>query len=454
MIRLIDREMELRFLLEKYKSNKAEFIVIWGRRRIGKTWLVAKSIEGKKALYFLGRRESKEETIERMNRKLIELTRDTSLLSRPLRDWEQILEYLGNLGKIIVILDEFQYILDRFPELPGILQDFWDRNKESMQLKLVLTGSSVGMMEREVLSSKSPLYGRRTGQWKLGKIPVTYLPEFFPDYSIESLVKIFSITDMIPGYLVRIDPERTVEENIVREFLFKGGFFYSEAEFLLKEELREPSNYMTILETIASGSTRLGEISSKTGFDKSYLSKYLKILVNLDIVQVEAPIFSSKKKRIRGSLFKLSDNYFDFWFNFVYPNRDWLEVGRIEEVQSLLKRDINQYYGYKFEEFCRRLLSENMRVGRWWHKDKEIDIVGIPREGPVVFGEAKWREDLDAREMARDLMERVRLVPYEGEYEIWLFGKSFKRKIRSHEGVRVRCVDLRKIERMVKRRKV
>ena len=455
MRKFIDREQELEFLTKKYQSGEAELIVLYGRRRIGKTELLLRFAQDRPVIYFLGRMESGPETIRRFNRLLAERFEDRTLLDVPLPGWDAILEYMAKRmeSRAVVILDEFPFIVDRFPEIVSILQDKWDSMLGKTKMMLVLTGSSVGMMEKHALSYKSPLYGRRTGQWQLAPMPLRCLREFFPSYSIEDLFRVYATLDAIPGYLAKFSPDKEIWENIEEKVLSKGEFLYEEVEMLMREELRDPSNYMSILSAIAGGATALNEIRNRTQLDKSLLSKYIFTLMNLGIVERRIPVTESYKGRLgaKGAIYFLKDNFIDFWFRFVYLNKQRLEAGETDSVLDDIKREFNRYISIKFEDIVSTLVPylhviDATRIGRWWHKDREIDVVALDeRNKEVLFCECKWEENVDAEKILEHLRTTAAHVDWhrkKRKEHYAIFARSFERKV---DG----CFDMNDIENLI-----
>jgi AAA+ ATPase superfamily predicted ATPase len=464
MSRFINRTNELKFLEKKYKSKEAEFIIIYGRRRIGKTELLLKFCENKESMYFIGRLESKEETIKRFNNLLIERFGNTKLLSSPLSNWDAIFDYIAeNVDKrLILVIDEFPFLVDRSPEIISIIQDKWDSKLKNTEIMLILSGSSISMMEKYALDYKSPLYGRRTGQWKVDKMNVIHLKEFFPNYSIEDLIRIYSYLDTIPGYLTKFLYGHSLTKNLEEKIFSKGEFLYEEIEILLREELRDPSNYMSIISAIAGGLTAFNEIYNKTGLDKSLLSKYISVLENLGILEKIIPVTESYKSKLkaRGALYSLKDNFFDFWFKFVYLNKQELEKGNANIVLANIKQDIEQYVSKKFENFAKEVVSLGVlgsfsKIGRWWDKKREIDIVAINEDKKeILFGECKWSNNVNALSIISGLSEKTKYVYWHNQdrkESFAVFAKSFSKKISKFEGKKVQCFDLKNIEKSLEK---
>lgn len=422
MSRFINRKQELEFLFKKYDSGAPELIIIYGRRRIGKTELLNEFSKNRDALYFLGRAESKPDTIRRLNLFLMESFDDTSLARSPITDWDGFFEYLAAKGesRLAIIIDEFPFIADKFPEILSILQDVWDNLLNKSKIMLVLCGSSIGMMEKYTMDYKSPLYGRRTGQWMVDKLDVVHLKKFFPQYTLEDLFTLYSVADAIPGYLLKFDGTAQVWENIEKRILSKGEFLYEEVELLLREEFRDPSNYMSILSAIAGGLTGLNDICNETHMDKSFLSKYLSVLEKVGIIEKVMPVTAGFKQKIRatGTQYIIKDNFFDFWFRFVYSNLPELERGNSAAVASVIKTEFPRYAGGKFERFVMELfphlgIFQHTRIGRWWHKDKEIDIVALNENtGDILFCECKWQNRKTDVTTLKELLDKSRFVDW------------------------------------------
>ena len=420
----INRTRELAFLQRKYDSDKAEFILIYGRRRIGKTELLNKFSLHRPTLYFLGRAESKTDTLRRFNLMLMEHFKDISLARSPLSSWDDCLEYLAEKAsdRLVLVIDEFPLIAVKFPDLLSILQDKWDNLFNDTKIMLILCGSSVSMMEKYTLDYNSPLYGRRTGQWMVDRLDIVHLKEFFPSYSFEDILTLYSVIDTIPGYLMQFDSNTPVWENIEGKILSKGEFLYEEVEILLREELRDPSNYMSILSSIAGGLTAFNEISGKTRLDKSLLSKYLYTLVRLGIIEKSLPVTEGFKRKLKayGAKYSIKDNFFDFWFRFVYTNLSELERGNSTAVAGRIRKEFPVYLGKKFERIMidifphLGIFSEGRSftgIGRWWHKDKEIDIVALNENtAEIVFCECKWQNRETGVGVLEDLLNKSKYV--------------------------------------------
>ena len=450
--KFVDRKEELGFLEERYKTNLAEFVVLYGRRRVGKTELLLKFLENKKGVYLLASTEGDRQNIKDFSKAVGRFIGDENLGAIEFDGWQSFFEALFKhkafdamlkKEKIAIIIDEFPFLIQSNKDTPSIFHKIWELIMKKENIMLVLSGSSVAVMESEVLDKKSPLYGRRTGQWQLQPLHFSYLKEFLP-YSFEELAMVWFVTGGIPAYLQKFNPKRSFWENIQNAVLQKGAYLHTEAELLLNDEFREPKNYKLIFKAIALGSNTLGEICNNTGLDKSMVSKYLDVLKSLHIVREEIPVTASRKFKRR--LYLISDSYFNFWFRYVYPNKIDLEAGRSEEITALVKKDFSDYAGHMFEVLVDDLIRTKYvlkqfsfsEIGRWWHGGEEIDIVAINEATKdIVFTECKWQKlsYKDAEKLIAALKEKSKHVD-------WNVGKRkeyfaiFAKKIEGKEALR------------------
>jgi hypothetical protein len=432
MIQLfVNREEELRFLEEHYSTKSAELIVIYGRRRIGKTELSLKFSKDKPQIYFLADRRPEHELMQDLKLRMSIYLKDESFAKLNIKDWNELFQEFWKWnkdGRTIIILDEFPMLIEGNHAIPSIFQKIWDLNLKDKNVMLILLGSSIGMMETEVLDYKSPLYGRRTGQWKLYPLKLLDLKPFFPRYDSESLISVYGCLGGVPAYLLKFDPEKDFWKNCEEKILKKGEFLYEEAEFLLREELREPRNYSSILKAIAQGAKSYGEILSLTGMDKSMLSKYTSVLEDLGFIKRIYPIGIRPKPR--KGLYTIADNYLRFWFKYVFPNKVELEIGNTSYVLKKICEDYNTYLGQTFEQVAYEFLIEAKRkgslsfsfktLGSWWFKDKEIDIVAIDEEKlTATFFEVKWGSlsKEDCERILNDLKAKASMLTWNRKKE-------------------------------------
>lgn len=442
--KFVNREDELKFLESRYQSNSPEFIVIYGRRRVGKTELMLKFLENKNGVYFLASKEGDRQNIKDFSQTAGRVLNDEYFGQIEFPDWFTLFESvfkhrkfreLAEKNKFILIIDEFPYLIHSNKAIPSVFQKIWELCMKKENIMLVLSGSSVSVMESEVLGYKSPLYGRRTGQWQLDPLDFKHLGEFLP-YSKEDLVLLWSIVGGIPEYLLKFDTNLSLWDNVRNNVIQKGTYLYEEVEYLLNEEFREPKNYKLIFKAIALGYNRLGEICNYTGLDKSMVSKYLDVLNKLHILREEIPVTASLKFKRR--LYFIHEPFFNFWFRFIYSNRIDLEANRQNEVLEVIKRDFPMYCGPIFEVLVTELLMRKQilidhpftKIGRWWHKDKEIDVVALnDATKEILFVECKWKSlsRRQAEVVLGELSEKSRHVDWNNAARMEYFGIIGKR---------------------------
>ncbi len=417
MARFVDRVEELKTIKERLSCDGFELIVIYGRRRVGKTRLVLEAIKEFPHVYYLAVEGDNvrhfKETAERVFPE-VRYARE---------DWEALLHALR--GKVIVI-DEFPNLIKEDHRVLSEFQRVIDTDLSDSNTKLILLGSSVSMMTEKVLSYKSPLYGRRTGSIKLKPLKFFHLREFFPRASWEELVEVYGMTDGIPFYITQV--RLPFWEWLDRELRNPVSFFRDEVDFLLRYEFTETRTYRRILEAIALGKTTPKEIRDFTGMRHSEITPYLRNLIETGLVVREVPI--TKKPNSKLGRYYVADNFLAFWFRFIYPNLSLMEEG-IFDVNEI-RGAYNNYLGPIFEKIARQFLIELNRaeklpfkftkVGKWWRKGEEIDLVALnEREKRALFVEVKWKE-LSAREargILRDLERKAELVglkDYEKSY--------------------------------------
>jgi len=404
----INRSNELSFLEERYRSSKAELIVVYGRRRVGKTFLLRRFLSGKRGVYFV---------VSRLGNALQEMSEaiGEQLDVHPplLRRYTDLFSYIAkesSNGRVVFIIDEFQRLAEHDLVFLTELQAAWDEFLNNSKVFLVLSGSSVGVVERAAMSSSSPVFGRRTGQLKVKPFTFACAKEFVPAWSCEDKVRAYAVFGGVPAYLSLLDCSKSLLENIKNLILEPGGLLHEEPYFLLATETREPLRYMTILEAMASGSTALGEIASKSGLSSSELPRYMRILeALLDIVEKRYPLLEEGRRgRAR---YVIKDNFLHFWFKHVRPSLHLLELGEIERVAARISEQLDEYVSEVFEEIALEHFSHSvpaLRVGKWWRGEVEIDGVAIDEKNKVAyFMEAKWSKHPLDRSVLRELERKA-----------------------------------------------
>lgn len=426
----IDRDQELKFLLDKYKSGSAELIIIYGRRRVGKTELIKQSIAKSplKALYLLGELQ-KENQLSSIYSTIAGLSLgDDFLKNNHLNTWQAFFDYLTRYiekNGMVLIIDELPYIYKTNPNFISILQFFWDEKWKNMNFKLILCGSSITMMQKIALSYSSPIYGRRTGQIDLQ--PLTYLDfrGIFNEWDEEDKLGAYAVLGGIPRYAEEFDRSKNLYENIKKTFLDKDSFLYKEAKFLLMEELKDFANYFSIMKAVAFGKNTFNEISSFSGVSTSKLFVYLAKLIELNVIRRDIPVTVSKEKSTRVGNYVLKDYFFRFWFRYIYPNSSLIEIGKPDIVLDIIRKDFDNYLGLIFEDISTELLQDLSlngklplftRWGKWWRMDDEIDIVATNEAtGDIFFCECRWLEKEIDVDVMKELIERSEKVEWGNE---------------------------------------
>lgn len=402
----IGREKELKFLEEKYNSKKAELIVLYGRRRVGKTETLKEFCKNKEHIFYSCKECTDEEQLKSISQIVLKKDIPASKYIQSFDNWEVLFKSILDLKtdkKKLLIIDEFPYIVKGNREIPSILQNLWDNILKNENVMIILCGSSMSFIEKEILAEKNPLYGRATGIYKMMQMDFYDAINFFPNYSFEDKIYAYSILGGIPHYLKEFDDNKTIKQNIEDNILTKGCILYNEVEFLLHQELRETTMYNTIIEAIALGNTKLNDIYLKTNIEKTKIVVYLKNLIELEIVEREFSIDDGVKEKanVQRGLYKLTDNYFKFWYAYVFPNLSTLEFGDTEGVYEIyIKESLNHFSSSTFEDICiQYLMKNNMKrklpfifekIGRWWDSKNEIDILASDSNN-IILGECKFK---------------------------------------------------------------
>ncbi len=390
MGQFVNREMELEHLTECFESDTAEFMVIYGRRRLGKSELVRESIEGRDdAIYY----QAVESTAQNQLEQFVDtVTEQFPSIRNVRRDWEVLLEALGKEDAIVVI-DEFPFLIEEDESLPSRLQRVWDLHLKETGMTLILVGSSISVMEDKVLSGGAPLYGRRTATIDLEPLSVGGARNFFPNYDPETAVTAWAIYGGTPYYLQTIDPDLPLATNVQDSILSQRGLLYSEPEFLLRTELRQPNTYFSILRALAHGRRTPSEIAGMAGVESQSLSTYLQKLRRLRLVERHIPVTESPTTSKRGR-YRIAAPLFRFWFRFVYGNQDRLRMLGGDAYEDVVEPELADYVSPLFERLCQQALPHLIDrrfhdVGQWWFKQHEVDVLGLSEDG-LVAGECKF----------------------------------------------------------------
>jgi len=438
----IGRTREMETLQRLSATPGFQFLVLYGRRRVGKTTLLSEFCRGQNALFFVADEFDEKTSLDRFSRQLFAWA-GLADLTQPFASWDTAFEFLAKRTereRVVLVLDEYPYLAEAYPRISSLLQNLIDHRFGSGQLFLILCGSSVGFMEREVLGEKSPLFGRRTAQIQLQPLSFAESRLFFPEWTAEDQLGAYGILGGIPQYLRQFDPDRTIADNVRERLLEKTAYLYEEPKNLLRQELRQPALYHSILTAVAGGASKIGEIAHKIGEPSDKAAKYVGTLVELRILKRELPIGVPASSR--KTVYQLEDAFFSFWYRFVFPSTSALAQGMGGAIwSSRVEPCLNDYLGPVFEEVCRETMWRwNQsgrwpfvfdRMGRWWGNDvllrreAEIDIVATDGRKALV-GECRWRNEPVGRADVEALLDRGRLLHFEDYYYVFFAKRGFR----------------------------
>ncbi len=461
----IGRTEELDRLNQLYKRDEFQMVVIYGRRRIGKTTLISEFVKNKKAIFFSAEEANDVLNLETISNKIFDTFNIPKEQIGGFKSWNDVFNFLGEKSKnerIILAIDEFPYAAQANKSLKSILQNCIDKNLKDTKLFLILCGSQISFMEENVLGYKSPLFGRRTAQIKLESFDYYTSSQMIKSSSNEDKIKYYSVIGGTPYYLSKINENLSFEDNIKELYFDKSGYLYDEPMMLLRQELREPAMYNSIITAIASGASRLNEISSKIGEESSKTIKYITTLINLHILYKEFPFHEDIAKSKKG-IYKISDNCYRFWYKNVFLNKSGIESGIGNKIAKNVLNNINLFIGKPaFEEICLQYIKrKNMedklpflatRFGTWWGNDSQskqqtdVDVIADNKEEKkIILGECKWRNNISFTTEIRKLMDKKKLFPQYNEYYFYFFSKekfSDEAKSMEKENNNLKLIDL------------
>ena len=412
-MKFIGREKEL-LSLEKEYNRDSSFVVIYGRRRVGKTTLIKEFIKNKTAFYYLATQELESQSMKRFAGVIGRTTKNSLLQNAAFSDWldlfRVVAEYSPNKKKVLVI-DEFPYLVKTNPAFPSILQNAWDEILKDSNVMLILCGSLIGMMQKHALSYDSPLYGRRTAQIRL--MPLKFTDVYnYSSLPFKSAVEQYSVTGGVPKYLEFFCGDNLAEQ-LEETVLSKNGFLYEEPHFLLSDEVQVPINYFSIIKAIADGNHKLGKIGTVLNLDSPALTPYLNTLSDLGFVEKQVPITEKNPEKSRKGLYFISDNFVRFWFRYIYPYKGELELDNIQIVKDEINKDFSEkFVAFSYETICMDIFAKlcakktidfiPSKIGSYWLNDYEgdtqIDVMAVDTVNKTLFaGECKYhRAAVDA----------------------------------------------------------
>ena len=439
----VSRTGELSALKKLYLKKTFQLAVVYGRRRVGKTTLLSEFVKDKPAIFFAA-----QEANEHLNLQLFSTEVYTFFKipksTGPFRDWHDAFSFIAEKATeqhFILVIDEFPYLATN-KSITSILQNIIDHKLKDTGLFLILCGSKISFMERQVLGSESPLFGRRTAQFRVEEFDYFDAAKMLPGVSNEDRIRYYACVGGTPHYLSQIDPSLSFEENLVSLYFEPQAYLYREPVMLLKQELREPAMYNSVISAIATGLTRMNDISTKIAEESSKTGKYITVLLDLRILSKEVP-FNENPELTRKTLYQLADNCFRFWYKYVFTNSVGIETGAGKLIaESIVFPDLPTFIGKPvFEDICRQYIIRKNKekalpfiasnFGTWWGTDKQekmaadIDIVAHSKpHDKALLCECKWRNEQTGVQEVKKLLEKTRLLPGYKEYHFMFFSKS------------------------------
>lgn len=434
------REEELRTMNRRYEKGRFECIVIYGRRRVGKTALINEFCKGKPTVYFSALNASSQENLEALSKAIYTCQNPDSANAPTYQSYADALDAITAMAaekRLVLVIDEYPYLAKAEKSISSRLQHIIDHSWQNSQLYLILCGSSMSFMEYQVLGYESPLYGRRTAQFKIQALTYREITVFHPELTAADQALLYGVTGGIPHYINKLDVGDDLDEALLENLFSTSSYLFEEPENLMKQELREPAIYNSVISAIAGGASRSNEISTKVGLESGVCAKYLKVLLDLGILKKETPV---TEKPGRKTIYAIDDNFFRFWYRFVPRNMSVISVGRMRQVyEQAVKRYYPDYMGLVFEKMCQEYLLRYAKrlpillssVGQWWgtdsktRKEVQIDIVGTPVEGnEYLIGSCKYRNEKIGMDELELLHRYAAVFRPDGTFYYYIFSKG------------------------------
>lgn len=437
---MIERTEELTRLDQMFLSNKFEFLIMYGRRRVGKTTLLQEFSTKHQTIFYPAQEKNDALNLSDFS-KMLQQHFSGSFIA-PFQDWEAAFNYIGmqtGQNKTVLIIDEFPFLAATNPSIKSILQHQIDHVWSKQNIFLILCGSSVSFMVNEVMGYKSPLYGRITGSMEVKPFDYLDSAKFFPGYSFEDQLIAYGILGGIPRYLNAFDPAKSIQNNIKDNILQNGAFLNDEPQALLRMELREPVIYNSILEAVGNGCNRIIDISNKIHEEKSKCSKYIITLQSIRLLEKHVPCGENQTSR-RG-IYEISDNFYRFWYRYVFSNQAYFAMLGTQKACEEIMEEINDYMGPVFETICTQYLIRMAKkgklpfvpytIGKWWGNNPviraqdDVDILALDKKGTrAIFCECKFRNKPLPMEEYNDLITAAKAFPAIKETYFMFVSKS------------------------------
>lgn len=440
-MRFVNRKREMATLASEYSSKSSSMVIVYGRRRVGKTRLINEFIKDKDAFVFTATEENERENRKSFKDMLGEYLDNPLISGTNDLSWEIMFkELVRNTGKCkrIIVIDEFQYIGKSNKAFPSIFQKIWDTILMDENVMVILCGSILSLMKSQTLNYSSPLYGRRTAQIKLKQVRYGYYSEFYEGHVTGDLIGKYALTGGVPKYIESLLKYESLKDKVVKIVGDVDGYLYEEPYFLLSREVPDVGSYFSVLKTISNGNVKTVDIATALETKIPNLIHYLNILVDMDILERETPVTERNQSRSKRVMYRIKDNYLNFWFKYVYPNRTLIEGGYADSVADrIIDRMDEELVSYVYERIAQDYVAANWYdmtgrmyglVGKWWDKREEIDIVAVnENENMILFGECKYRKRKVDMKVYKDLVKKSASVKWgkaDRKEEFVLFSKS------------------------------
>lgn len=440
----VGRHQELAQLNQAYQENNFQFVIIYGRRGIGKTSLINQFLKDRKAIYYVAFEENTEDTLKHLSDAINLFKGIDQDKNKKLDDFEECFKEITRLAqkqRVVLVLNKFSNLVKAYPAISSMLQSYIDHEFQESNLFLILCDSSTSFIKKRVLGYQSPLYGRRTLALKLEPFKLSEAREMLPKLSKEDAFIINTVCGGVPQYLSYMSDSMSVADNIKKNFLNKSGRLFDEPSNLLQQELRDPTNYNSIINAIASGASKHSKIARSAHLQTGPLTTYLNNLIDLGIVEKKLPVTEQKKSRSKNIVYRICDGMFRFWYTFVGKQNDLIERGLTDLAWTKVQKNLSDFMGPEFEKYSQDFMwSQDMNekivpnpfihLGNWWGTDKrthqqvELDVVGFSddeRDG--YFGECKWKNEPIPRSVLEKLITNSEIFKYPIKH-YYLFSKS------------------------------
>jgi len=434
------REQELKKMNALYDSNEHQFVVVYGRRRVGKTTLINEFCKDKRTLFFSALQSTADRNLKAFSKTINSFIDPGSSVSSDYSSLDDAFTKIAEAAgkeRFVFVIDEYPYLAEADSSVSSVLQHVTDHRFSKTKIFIILCGSSMSFMENQVLGHNSPIYGRRTAQFRIEPLNYLTAAEAHPDLLPETNAVIYGITGGIPHYInkLAVGDDGDIGHAVINNLLERSSYLFEEPNNLMKQELREPATYNAIITAMAGGASRLSDIANKTSLEYALCSKYLSVLISLDIASKKAPVCESAKNR---SLYYLKDNFFNFWYSFVPDNMSQISAGRIESVyRNEVRPQMDHYMGTVFEDICRQYLLHFAKdlpfpikeIGGWWGGDprtkvqEEIDVLAYNGKS-AIFGECKWRSNPADVSVLRELRRKAEMFRIFDKKYYYLFSRS------------------------------